>query len=362
MTHAPIDLRSDTVTRPTPGMHAAIAEAPLGDDVFGDDPTVNAFQQELAERLGKEAALLVPSGTMSNQIAVRVHCRPGDEFLCEAGCHIYNYEQGGYAQLSGVAVRPVEGDGGILRVEQLHGLIRADNEHLCHTRLVCLENTHNRGGGRVLPYDEVERISTWARGNGLAVHLDGARLFNAAVASGIDVAEWARLFDTVSVCFSKGLGAPVGSALAGPKDLIDLARRHRKLFGGGMRQAGIIAAGALYALRHHVDRLKEDHEHAQQLAAAIADTPGLTLRPEQVDTNIVVFEVSPDMGTSGYFCSRLAERGVLMIPFGPQLIRAVTHLDVNGEQIAQACQVLRETAAACAAEDLSGVQMDSAYV
>lgn len=362
MIQPPIDLRSDTVTRPTPGMRAAIAEAPVGDDVFGDDPTVNTFQQELAQRLGKEAALLVPSGTMSNQIAVRVHCLPGDEILCEAGCHIYNYEQGGYAQLSGVAVRPVEGDGGCIRVEQLHGLIRADNEHLCRTRLVCLENTHNRGGGRVLPYDEVERISAWARSNDLAIHLDGARLFNAVVASGIDAAQWAQHFDTVSVCFSKGLGAPIGSALAGPKELIALARRHRKLFGGGMRQAGVIAAGALYALRHHVDRLAEDHAHAQQLAAAIEATPGLTLRPAQVETNIVVFEVSPEMGTSGYFVSKLAERGVLMIPFGPQLIRAVTHLDVNGEQIALACQVLSETAAACAAEDHTGVEMDSAYV
>ena len=362
MATAPLDLRSDTVTRPTAAMRAAIADAAVGDDVFDDDPTMHALQEELAHRLGKEAALFVPSCTMSTQVAVRVHCRPADEILCEAGCHIYNYEQGGYAQLSGVAVRPVEGTEGLIRPEQLHGLIRADNEHLVRTRLVCLENTHNRGGGRVLPFQQVADICHWAREHGLATHLDGARLFNAVVASGISAADWASHFDTVSVCFSKGLGAPVGSALAGPQDLIAQARRHRKLFGGGMRQAGILAAGALHALRHHVDRLAQDHAHAQQLAQAIAATDGLTLRPAQVETNIVIFEVAPDLGTSAHFTSRLAQRGVGMIPFGPQLVRAVTHLDVNAEQIAQACTALSETAAACAAEDLSRTKMDSAYV
>ncbi len=339
-----------------------MAAAEVGDDVFQDDPSVNALQVEIAERLGKEAALFVPSGTMSNQIAVRVHCQPGDEILCEAGCHVYNYEQGGYAQLSGVAVRPVEGEFGELQWEQLQGLIRAENEHLVRTRLVCLENTHNRGGGRVLSHDGVKAITDWARGNGLATHLDGARLFNAVVASGIAADQWAALFDTVSVCFSKGLGAPVGSALIGPTHLIAAARRHRKLFGGGMRQAGVIASGALYAIRHHVDRLAEDHEHAQRLAGAIRHIEGLTLKPERVDTNIVVFEVSPQLGTSAHFCNRLNERGVGMIPFGPQLVRAVTHLDVNGEQVDTACNALAQTAAACAAEDRSGLKMDSAYV
>ncbi len=362
MAVTPIDLRSDTITRPTSAMRAAIAAAEVGDDVFGDDPTANALQAEIAERLGKEAALFVPSGSMSNQIAVRVHCRPGEEILCEAGCHVYNYEQGGYAQLSGVAVRPVEGEFGELCLDQLRGLIRAENEHLVRTRLVSLENTHNRGGGRVLDYANVQAISAWARQNGLATHLDGARLFNAVVASGIAADQWASHFDTVSVCFSKGLGAPVGSALVGPRDLIAEARRHRKLFGGGMRQVGILAAAALHALHNHVDRLAEDHAHAKELAAAVCATPGLSLPSDRVDTNIVVFEVSPQLGTSAHFTSRLAERGVWMIPFGPQLVRAVTHLDVNGEQIEAACRALAETAAACAAEDRTGITMDSAYV
>ena len=206
MPESVIDLRSDTMTKPTPGMRQAMAAAEVGDDTFGEDPTVNRLQDKLAAMLGKEAAMYMPSGTMSNQIGVRLHCGPGDEFLCEAGCHIYNYEQGAFAQLSGVVARTVEGEYGVLRVEQLVDLIRPENVHLVRTRLVCLENTHNRGGGRVLPFDEVERISQWAREHGLAMHLDGARLFNVQVATGIPVAEWAKHFDTVSVCFSKGLG------------------------------------------------------------------------------------------------------------------------------------------------------------
>src|SRR5438876_171736 len=239
------DFRSDTVTRPTAGMRAAMAQAVVGDDVFDDDPTVHELQDRLAAMLGKEASLFVPSGAMSNQIGLRLHCSPGDEFICEAGCHIYNYEQGAYAQLSGLAVRPVEGQGGILRLEQLVGLIRGSNDHLVRTRLVCLENTHNRGAGRIQPYECVETICNWAHAHGLATNLDGARLFNAAVATGIEAADWARHFDTVSVCFSKGLGAPVGSALSGTREMMARARRHRKLFGGGMRQAGVLAAAAL---------------------------------------------------------------------------------------------------------------------
>ncbi len=244
-----IDFRSDTVTKPTPEMRAAMAAAEVGDDVFDEDPTVLKLQRRVAELLGKEAALFVPSGSMSNQIGLRVHCSPGDEFICEAGCHIYNYEQSAYAQLSGLASRTVEGEFGVLRLDQLTNLIRPDNEHQVRTRLVALENTHNRGAGRIQPYDTVVEICTWAHAHGLATHLDGARLFNAVVASGTPAFEWAQHFDTVSVCFSKGLGAPVGSALAGPRDLIAQARRHRKLFGGGMRQAGIIAAGALVCAR-----------------------------------------------------------------------------------------------------------------
>ena len=339
-----LDLRSDTVTRPTPAMRAAMAAAEVGDDVFGEDPTVLRLEERLAEMLGKEKALYVPSGTMSNQIGVRVHCSPGDELLCETSCHIYQYEQGGFAQLSGVVARPVDGEFGVLRLEQLVGLIRPDNVHHVRTRLVCLENTHNRGGGRVQPLEEVERICTWAHANGLATHLDGARLFNAVVATGVAADEWARHFDTVSVCFSKGLGAPVGSALAGPRDLIERAHRHRKLFGGGMRQAGVIAAGALYALENHVDRLAEDHAKAQRLAEGIRQIDGLELRPPQVDTNLVIYRVDPKLGTAADFAARLKRRGLLISAFGGQLMRAVTHLDLSMHDVERAVEILREVA------------------
>jgi threonine aldolase len=340
-----IDLRSDTVTKPTPAMRAAMAAAEVGDDVFGEDITVVALQNRIAEMLGKEAALYVPSGTMSNQLAVRVHCGAGDEFLCEANCHIYNYEQGAYAQLFGVATQPIEGDWGVLRLDQLLDRIRpVGNDHAARTRVICLENTHNRGAGRVLPYDGVVDICRWAAENGLARHLDGARLFNAAVASGIPLRDWAQHFDTVSVCFSKGLGAPVGSALCGSADLIRNARRHRKALGGGMRQAGIIAAGALYALDHHIDRLAEDHEKAQVLANAIRETPGLSLDPDSVDTNIVIFKLADGLGPATDLTAKLREKGVLMNAAGRQRIRAVTHLDATLEQVKSAGNLIRQVA------------------
>jgi threonine aldolase len=342
----PIDLRSDTVTRPSPAMRAAMAQAEVGDDVFGDDPTVCRLQEQIAAMLGKEAALYVPSGTMGNQLGIRVHCQAGDEFICESNAHIVFYEQGAYAQLFGIAAQTIDGDHGVLQVEQLMGRIRpANNDHCVRTRLVCLENTHNRGAGRVQPYDTVVEICGWAADNGLARHLDGARLFNAVIATGISAADWAGHFDTVSVCFSKGLGAPVGSALCGPSDLIRQARRHRKALGGGMRQAGIIAAGALYALDHNIERLAEDHANARLLAEKVRTTPGLKLDPDVIDTNIVIFEVDPELGTAAAFSARLRDQGVLMNANGPQRIRAVTHLDVSREQVKHAAQVLHETAA-----------------
>jgi threonine aldolase len=341
-----IDFRSDTLTKPTPAMRAAMAAAEVGDDVFNEDPTVLELQRRVADVLGKEAALFVPSGTMSNQIGVRVHCSPGDEFICEAGCHIYNFEQAAYAQLSGLAARTVEGEFGVLRLDQLTDLIRPDNEHQVRTRLICLENTHNRGAGRIQPYDTVIDICAWAHAHGLATHLDGARLFNAVVATGIPAADWAQHFDTVSVCFSKGLGAPVGSALAGPRELIARARRHRKLFGGGMRQAGVIAAGALYALGHQIERLADDHELAQLFAAAVREVEGLELYPLEIDTNIVIFRVDPRLGTAAEFAARLKSQGLLTLPVGPNLIRAVTHLDVNRADVEQAGIILRAVAEA----------------
>jgi threonine aldolase len=342
----PIDLRSDTVTRPSPAMRAAMAEAEVGDDIFGEDPTVRRLESRAAEMLGKEAALFVPSGTMGNQLGLRVHCQAGDEFLCETNCHILCYEQGAYAQFFGIAAQPIEGDYGVLSVEQLIDRIRpTNNDHCVQTRLVCLENTHNRGAGRVLPYDSVVEICGWAADNGLARHLDGARLFNAVVATGISAADWAGHFDTASVCFSKGLGAPVGSALVGPAHLIRQARRHRKALGGGMRQAGIIAAGALYALEKNISRLAEDHQNARILADAIRNTPGLKLTPETVDTNIVIFEVDPELGTAAAFSARLRDEGVLMNATASQKLRAVTHLDVSREQVERAARTLQETAA-----------------
>ncbi|MFO0913839.1 MAG: GntG family PLP-dependent aldolase [Pirellulales bacterium] len=335
-----IDLRSDTVTRPTAAMRRAMAEAEVGDDVIDADPTTERLQKRVAEVLEKEAAIFMPSGSMTNQIAIRVHCQPGDEFLCEANCHVYNYEQGAFAQLSGLVARTIPGDQGRLKLSQLEGSIRPENDHLVRTRLVTIENTHNRAGGAVQDYAEVERICRWAHQHGLATHLDGARLFNACAATGRSPTEWAQHFDSVSICFSKGLGAPVGSALAGPADLIRHAKRCRKLFGGGMRQSGILAAGALYALENHVDRLSDDHQHAQLLAEAIHESPALTLYGDRVETNIVIFHVDPHWGTAQQFVQQLGEQGVAMLAISPTSVRAVTHLDVTADDCRRAAEVI----------------------
>ena len=336
-----IDLRSDTVTRPTAPMRAAMAAAEVGDDVFRDDPTVNRLEERVARLLGKEASLFVPSGTMSNQTCLKAHTQPGDELICDADCHIYNYEAGGPAVLSGVTCRTLHGDYGILDVEQLTDKVRPDNEHLVRTRLVCLENTHNRGGGRVYPLDKIRAISEWTRKEGLILHLDGARLWNAIVATGVSAATWGSHFDSVSVCFSKGLGAPIGSALAGPKEFVARARKIRKLFGGGMRQVGILAAAALYALDHHIDRLADDHRHAKVIAEAIADTPGLHLDPPRVETNLIWFNVDREVGTAAELGARLKERGVLVHVAGPQRMRACTHLDVSPAMAERAADAFR---------------------
>jgi threonine aldolase len=344
MPDLPIDLRSDTVTRPTPGMRAAMQAAEVGDDVFHDDPTINRLEERLAALMGKETALFFPSGTMSNQAGIKAHTQSGDELLCEAGCHIYNNEAGGPAALSGVMCRTLEGDYGILDVTQFEGKVRAINDHHVRTRLVCLENTHNRGGGRVYPLEKIQAIRAWAKSHGLAMHLDGARLWNAIVTTGIPARTWAEEFDSVSVCFSKGLGAPVGSALAGPRDFIVRARRIRKLFGGGMRQAGVLAAAALYALDHHVERLAEDHRNARPIAEAIADNPGLRLNPPEVETNLIWFEVEREMGSARDVGRALEERGVLVHVAGPQTLRACTHLDVSAAQAERAAETFRRLA------------------
>jgi threonine aldolase len=338
-----IDLRSDTVTRPTPAMRRAIVEAEVGDDVYGDDPTVQALERRTAELLGKEAAVFVPSGTMANQIAVGVNTQPGDEVLCAATNHVYVWEAGGIARLSGVTTRTFPGDGGLLSLEDLRDAIRpGDDTHYVRTRLVCLENTHNRAGGRVHPLESIAAIGRWAHGHNLLMHLDGARLMNAVVASGRPAREWAKHFDTVSICFSKGLGAPVGSALAGSGEAIRKARRLRKLFGGGMRQAGILAAAALYALDHHVDRMADDHAHARLLAEAFESTDGFAMESGPVETNLVWVSVDRSLGTAAEAAAYLQSRGILVSVLGPQVLRACTHLDVSREQVENAADVVRQ--------------------
>jgi threonine aldolase len=291
--------------------------------------------------LGKEAALFMPSGTMSNQVGVKVHTQPGDELLCDVNSHLYNNEAGGPAALSGVMCRALEGKYGILDLSQLENKIRPINDHQVRTRLVCLENTHNYGGGRIYPLEKIQAIAAWAHHHGLLVHLDGARLWNAMVATGIPAATWAQHCDSVSVCFSKGLGAPIGSALTGPGDFVARARRIRKLFGGGMRQAGIAAAGALFALENHLERLAEDHRHAQVIAQAIRDTPGLRLDPPEVQTNLIFFQVDPEVVSARDLAGALKEQGVLVFATGSQTIRACTHLDVSAAQAEKAAEILR---------------------
>jgi threonine aldolase len=342
-----IDLRSDTVTRPTPGMLAAMTAAAVGDDVFGEDPTVNELERRTAALFGLEAGLFVPTGTMANQIAVRVHCRPQDEILLESTSHIYLWEGGAPAALSGVTCRTIDsrtGDGR-LGDGDFAGKVRpAADLHAVHTRLVALEVTHNRGGGTITSPDAINDISRWARQNKLAMHLDGARIWNAIAKTGVPARKWADMFDTVAVCFSKGLGAPVGSMLLGPRDLLAHGRRVRKLFGGAMRQAGYLAAACVYALDHHIDRLAEDHENAQIIAKAVAEVPGFTLTPSEVETNLVWFAVGARHGTAKQVAERLKAVGVLVAPLGERVIRAVTHLDVSREQCEKAAAAIRALA------------------
>lgn len=330
-----IDLRSDTVTQPTPEMRQAIAQAPVGDDVLGDDPTVNELEATVAALLGKEAAVFMPSGTMTNQVALRIHTEPGDEIILESQAHIYFYEAGGPAALSGLMCKLIEGDRGIFTAADLQKALRPWNLHYPRTKLVCLENTHNRGGGSIFPLEEMRAIAQVCRENDLRLHLDGARFWNACVATGISEADYATPFDTVSVCFSKGLGAPVGSALVGSHELMQRARRFRKMFGGGMRQAGIIAAGALYAVQHHRDRLTEDHANAQRLATGLQHIDGLTVDLENVETNLVYFH-TPAHISATTLAENLAELGVGVLPTAAHTLRAVTNLMVTQTDVDQA--------------------------
>lgn len=335
-----IDLRSDTVTRPTAAMREAMAQAEVGDDVFGEDPTVNRLQETVAERLGKEAALFVPSGVMGNQVALKVHTQPGDEVIVERQSHVFNHESGAPGMLSGVQLSVQDGQRGVLEPEQVARAVRAGYYWEAPSRLVWLENTVNKAGGVIYPLETTHAIAEVVREHGLAFHLDGARLWNASVATGIAEHELAAPFDTVSVCLSKGLGAPVGSVLAGSNALIEQAHRYRKLFGGGMRQVGILAAAGLYALEHHRDRLADDHANARALAEGIAEFATFSVDLDTVQTNIVMFDVRGITVTS--VLETLRASAIHMIPFGPATIRATTHLDVSAEDIAQVLEVMRK--------------------
>ena len=334
-----VDLRSDTFTKPTPAMRAAMAGAEVGDDVWGDDPTARRLEAAAAEILGKEAALFVPSGTMANQIALLVHCRPGDEVIVGRGAHTRLYESGAGAAWAGVQFAEVGGADGTFTGDDVDAAALPADRNLPRTRLVALENTHNRGGGRIWPPAQVDAVAARARDRGLALHLDGARLWNAAVASGRPERELAAPFDTVSACFSKGLGAPVGSVIAGRGDDIERARRFRKMLGGGMRQVGVLCAAALYALDHHRARLADDHAHARRLAEGLAGLPGVRLDPAAVETNIVIFEV---VGlTAAELATRVAASGVRLHAIAPTRLRAVTHLDVDAAGVERAIAAVR---------------------
>jgi threonine aldolase len=330
----PIDLRSDTVTQPTPGMRAAMAEAKLGDDVFGDDPSVNALQARIAQMLGKEAALFVPTGTQSNLCGLMAHCGRGDEYLVGQMAHTYRWEGGGAAVLGSIQPQPLpnQADGSIL-LEDISAAIKPDDAHFAKTRLLTLENTW---GGQVLPLSYVEAATKLARSQGLATHLDGARLFNAVVASGTPALEIAKHFDSVSICFSKGLGAPVGSALVGSKDFIARAHRIRKMLGGGMRQAGVLASAALYALDHQIERLAQDHANARALAEGLQGLPGVAVQAPQ--SNILFVDLAPEKATG--VVDRLRAAGVLCT--GLYRLRFVTHLDVSAADIQRVITILRQ--------------------
>jgi threonine aldolase len=337
-----IDLRSDTVTKPTPAMRKAMAEAEVGDDVFGEDPTVNILQEKVANLLGKEAALFVPSGTMGNQLSIKSHTQPGDEVIIESSSHPYNFEGGAGAALSGVQFQCLRGVRGILDASQIEETIRPADHHFPVTRLVCLENTHNRGGGSIFPLEKMAEIYRLAKSKGLLVHLDGARLWNASMATGIKPHEYAQWADSVSVCLSKGLGAPIGSLVAGSKLFIDRVHRFRKMFGGGMRQVGIIAAAGIYALDHHFERLKEDHQNAKRLAVSLKEFKGVSIDPKHVETNIVIFDVANTGMTGFQVAEAMKKEGVLIHAIGKTQIRLVTHLDVTAEDIEKALKVFKK--------------------
>jgi threonine aldolase len=341
-TKAALDFRSDTVTRPTPEMRRAMAEAEVGDDVYGEDPTVNRLEERAAQIFGREAAIFVPSGTMGNQISIKIHTHHGQEIICEERGHIFNYEMATLAAFSGCVVRPIYGQDGMLTWSEIKKRIAPGIYYKAQTGLISLENTHNMAGGTVYRQEVADEICDGAHEIGLPVHLDGARIFNAATALGRPVAEITKKFDSVMFCLSKGLGAPVGSMLLGNKAFIEKARAYRKALGGGMRQAGVLAAAGLIALEKMPERLKEDHDNAQVLARGLAEMAGIKIDPRKVATNILVFNISETRMNTAEFSRRLAERNVLAAGIDPENMRFVTHMDVSQQDCESALEVIRQ--------------------
>lgn len=332
-----VDLRSDTVTKPTPAMRKAMAEAEVGDDVFGEDPTVNRLQERVAELLGQESALFVPTGTMSNEIAIKVWTKPGDAVLMDEECHILHYELAGPAVLAGVQMEQVPTHRGVMNVEEVRKRIRIEDDHCPGTALLCVENTHNRCGGTILPIENLKELSECARAHGLRLHMDGARLMNAAVAMRKPATTWTQYVDSVTICLSKGLGCPVGSVLAGSQEFIHQAHRVRKLFGGGMRQVGVLAAAGLVAIETMIDRMAEDHQRAQKLAVAIANMPQYGIDLEAVQTNILYVHTKPPALEVE---QALKAHGVLTLGIDSHRLRMITHYEINDAGIEHAIAAL----------------------
>lgn len=335
-----IDFRSDTVTKPTPGMMEAMMKAKVGDDVFGEDLSINELESLSANMFGMEAGLFCPSGTMTNQIAIKCHTQPGDEVICDESSHVYQYEGGGIAFNSGASVKLLYGDRGRITAEQVAAAINPDDPHRAHTSLVCLENTSNRGGGSCYDLNEIKKIQLLCKEKGLALHLDGARLWNALVAKEETPKQHGELFDSISICLSKSLGCPVGSVLLGKKDFIKKARRIRKAFGGGMRQAGFLAAAGIYALQNNIDRLTEDHENTKKIAAIIAGK-NFTKMMLPVETNIIIFELN-DGETAPAMVSRLKDNNILGYAISPNRIRLVVHLDITEKMVQQTIETINK--------------------
>ena len=336
-----IDLRSDTVTTPTPAMREAMARAEVGDDIYGEDPTVNRLQEVGAALVGKRAALFVPSGTLGNQLCLRAHAEPGREVIVEGQCHIIRYEQGAAAALAGVQLHWVGGRQGLMTAEQVEAAIRPIDPYSIQTALICIENTHNAGGGTIYPLATIQAIRAVANAHRVPMHLDGARLFNAVVASGVSAADYAHYFETVTFCLSKGLGAPAGSLIATDDlTILERLRRFRRMYGGAMRQSGILAAAGLYALEHHIPRLANDHAHATRLAARLHQIASVAINPAAVETNILFFDVHHPRLTASAFVTALRQEGVLLNAVNAKTCRAVTHLDVSTDAIDQAADAI----------------------